>query len=135
MTDWALDTSVAVPLIMARHPAHLKTKNAIGDSRVALTSHSLAETFAVLTRLPADARLTPGLAAQILGSDFAVPIGIPQPILIELPSLLANSNIMGGAVYDALVGIAAAAARIPLLSRDQRALSTYRAVGAEVRLI
>ena len=44
-------------------------------------------------------------------------------------------DVSGGAVYDALVGQAAATHGLPLASRDRRAIETYRAVGASVELI
>jgi predicted nucleic acid-binding protein len=43
--------------------------------------------------------------------------------------------VAGGAVYDALVGAAAATHGLPLATRDRRALDIYRAVGAEVKLL
>ena len=54
-----------------------------------------------------------------------------EELFIRLPSL----GISGGAVYDALVGAAAVEHGVPLLTRDQRALRTYRALDVEVVLI
>ena len=42
---------------------------------------------------------------------------------------------MGGAVYDALVGLAARAAGIPLVTRHAQALGTYAALGAEIEIV
>lgn len=39
---------------------------------------------------------------------------------------------MGGAVYDALVGLAAKSASIALATRDLRAAATYSALGVEI---
>ena len=48
---------------------------------------------------------------------------------------LTSLPIAGGAIYDALVGLAARAARQTLLTRDQRALSTYQALGIDIELV
>ena len=59
----ALDTSVAVPLLMRSHQAHSTVVAALSGRHLVLTAHSLAETYSVLTRLPGDARALVGLAA------------------------------------------------------------------------
>ena len=46
-----------------------------------------------------------------------------------------QSEVVGGAVYDALVGWVARCAELPLLTRDARALPTYRRLGIETLLI
>jgi hypothetical protein len=38
-------------------------------------------------------------------------------------------GISGGAVYDALVGLSAAEAKLTLVTRDERASQTYRLLG------
>jgi predicted nucleic acid-binding protein len=48
---------------------------------------------------------------------------------------LTRLGIAGGAVYDALVGAAARAHGLPLLSRDRRARATYEKLGIEVRFL
>jgi toxin FitB len=40
----------------------------------------------------------------------------------------------GGAVYDALVALAAVANQMTLLTRDARALFTYAAIGVRVEM-
>lgn len=42
---------------------------------------------------------------------------------------LSHADVRGGAVYDGLVGLTAAAADLVLLTRDHRAARTYRALG------
>ena len=48
------------------------------------------------------------------------------------PNRLARLGITGGAVYDALVGLAAVEHGVELATRDARARATYVAVGARV---
>jgi predicted nucleic acid-binding protein len=50
----------------------------------------------------------------------------------RLPDLLSRLGIAGGAVYDALVALAAAEHGADLATRDVRAKATYETVGARV---
>lgn len=100
-----------------------------------LTTHSLAETYSVLTRLPGDARLKPTDAAVLLAANFAGSIAPHVEVSGNLPAVLAPLGIAGGAVYDALVGLAAQLAEVVLITRDARAIPTYTAVGATVEIV
>lgn len=131
----ALDTSVAVPALLRRHPAHTTVRAHLGDRPWRLTAHSAAETYSVLTRAPGDARVAPLDAARLMRSSSEPPALLPAEIAGRLPDTLAPLHIAGGAVYDALVGLAAREAGLPLLTRDARALATYAAVGVDVELI
>jgi hypothetical protein len=131
----AFDTSAAVPLVVRSHTAHGSARNhALGRTPV-LTAHSLAETYSVLTRLPGDARVTGTDAVRLLEANFGAVVAAPASELAALPALLAPLGIVGGAVYDALVGLAARAADIPLVTRDARALGTYAALGVGVEVV
>lgn len=66
---------------------------------------------------------------------FDSPIVLSEEATRELPDRLAAAGISGGAVYDALIGLAAAEAGVVLVTADRRALETYRRVGAAVRLV
>jgi toxin FitB len=131
----AIDTSAAIPYVMQSHPAHLATRRYLAGRAVVLTAHSLAESFSVLTRLPGDARATPADAASLLAANFPQSIAPPAEVAGRLPEVLAPLNVAGGAVYDALVGLAAAAAGMALVTRDIRAVPTYAAVGATIEII
>jgi toxin FitB len=74
MTDVLVDTSVAVPLLLASHEAHGWVTAAVGDRSIALAGHAAHETYAVLTRLPGDARLSPPDAVRLLGERFEPPV-------------------------------------------------------------
>lgn len=50
----------------------------------------------------------------------------------RLPQVLAQLEIAGGAVYDALVALAAAEHGATLATRDARAKDTYEKVGVRV---
>ena len=62
----ALDTSVAVPLLVQNHAAHPVITRWWNHRDVARCGHASIETYAVLTRLPGDSRLAPADAARLL---------------------------------------------------------------------
>jgi predicted nucleic acid-binding protein len=131
----ALDSSVAVPLLVHTHDDHPRVETWARGRSLALTSHSLAETYAVLTRLPDDLRVSPDDAGRLLARGFATPLLVKSQTARNLASVLASSGVAGGAVYDALVGLAAAENGCVLATRDIRARGTYEAVGADVEVI
>ena len=135
MSHVALDTSAAVPLLIRRHPDHDRVRSSIGEATISMTGHSQAETYSVLTRLPGDARLDARDAAQLLSTGFAEPLLLDPATLADLPSVLAQHEVAGGAVYDALVGLATVGAGVSLLTRDRRAAATYSALGVEFRFV
>lgn len=132
MTALALDTSVAVPLLVQTHDAHDTVVRWWDGQEVALSGHALAETYSVLTRLPGDLRLAPVDAARLLGERFAKPLLLGPDVAADLPNALSRLGIAGGAVYDALVALAAVEHDASLATRDTRARATYEMVGARV---
>lgn len=131
----ALDTSTAVALLMSSHTAHRTVRRRLRDDDLVLTQHSLAETYSVLTRLPADARVSPADAVHLIDSNFGPPALVPPASAADVPRLFAELNIVGGAVYDGLVGLAARANSLPLATRDLRAAATYGVLGVDVRAL
>lgn len=128
----ALDTSVAVPLLVQTHTAHAAVVRWWAGRGVALSGHAVAETYAVLTRLPGDLRLTPTDAARLLDERFAPPLLLGPETAGRLPGVLAQLGIAGGAVYDAMVALAATEHEAELATRDARAKDTYEKVGVRV---
>lgn len=135
MSDVAVDTSVAVPYVLRSHEAHGSVRRHLSQRRPALTAHSLAETYSVLTRLPGDARVAAIDAAALITANFDDPALLDAETVASLPSVLAPVGVAGGAVYDALVALAARQANLPLATRDRRAASTYAALQVRVELI
>lgn len=131
----AVDTSVAVPLLVASHPEHDAVVAWAERRSLRLTGHSLAETFAVLTRLPGDARVAPEDAITLIDSNFADVVVASQEAVADVHRLFARSGVAGGATYDGLVAIAAREHGIALATRDARARSTYEALGVSVQLV
>jgi predicted nucleic acid-binding protein len=132
MSLLGLDTSVAVPLLVQTHEGHRAVVRWWGGRDVALCGHALAETYSVLTRLPGDLRLAPMDAARLLAERFDAALTLSPGAAQGLPGTLARLGIAGGAVYDALVGLAAVEHDAALATRDARARGTYEAIGARV---
>lgn len=132
MTALALDTSVAVALLVRSHQAHGAVLRWWGGREAALCGHAVAETYSVLTRLPGDLRLAPADAARLLGERFGAPLLLGDATAGRLPQVLGDLGIAGGAVYDALVALAAVEHGAELATRDARARATYEIVGARV---
>ena len=135
MTDLLVDTSVAIALLVTSHAAHATVNTELAERSVALAGHALHETYAVLTRLPGDARVAPLDALRLLRARFETPAVLDARATRDAPAALAASGIAGGATYDGLIALAARAADLPLASRDRRARDTYRLLGVVVEMI
>lgn len=119
MVRTLFDTSVLISAFLANHPKHqsctpwlhqVKT----GQVQGTIATHTLAETYAVLTRIPISPRISPALAQQLIREnlkEFAV-----IPLLAEdyqrVIEQLVTLNLTGGAIYDALIAQAAIKASI-----------------------
>ena len=82
----ALDTSAAIPLLMASHVAHRQVRRQLRGRDLVLTQHSLAETYSVLTRLPGDARVAPLDAVRLIGASFGPAALLPDEVAAEVPA-------------------------------------------------
>lgn len=135
MTATTCDTSIVIAGLNAWHPDH-----AAARARLAgldwLGAHVVAESIAVLTRLPhgravpvADAiryvrALTDGRVRQLSAERYFVTF-----------TAVGSAGLAGGAVYDALVGATAREHNAQLLTLDRRAQRTYLAVGAPFEVV
>ena len=130
-----IDTSVAVALAVAGHEHHQATRKAVGGRSCGLSGHAAFETFSVLTRLPPPNRRTPRAVARLLAHNFPSSRFLGAEAAEKLHARLAQLGIAGGAVYDALVAVAAAEHGVTLATRDRRAAETYRALDIDFELI
>lgn len=131
----AVDTSIAVPLLVASHTQHRIVAHWARGRKLLLSGHALAETYAVLTRLPGDSRVAPQDAARLIEERFEYAIPLSDTTAGVLHILLADAGISGGAVYDAMVALAASDHDVTLATRDARARATYEAVGIKVEFV
>lgn len=132
---WACDTSVAVAALDPAHEAHPPCRRALIDLRPALAGHAAFETYSVLTRLPIPLRLGADQAASVLAAAFPGDCWLDAAGTRDLRQRLGTLGIVGGSVYDALVGQAAATNGRILLTRDRRAERTYRALEVECQFV
>ncbi len=135
MTTTAVDTSVAIPLLVQTHAAHADVTRWWNGRDISLAGHALAETYSVLTRLPAHMRLAPVDAARLIEERFSEPMVLGIAAARNIPNTLSRLGISGGAAYDALVGLAAKEHGAILATRDLRARPTYEACGVVVMLV
>jgi toxin FitB len=131
----AVDTSVAIPLLVRSHHDHAAVVRWWGGQDITLSGHALVETYSVLTRLPGDARLAPADAARLLMARFPSPLVLGSSRARKLPATLSRLGIAGGAVYDAIVALAAKEHGAALATRDARARGTYEAVGVQLIIV
>ena len=135
MTGWACDTSVAIAALDPTHEAHLACRRVLIDLRPALAGHAAFETYAVLTRLPVPLRLSADQAVSVLAAAFPAECWLNAAGMRDLRERLATLDIVGGSVYDALVGQASVANGRTLLTRDRRAERTYRSLEVQYRFV
>ena len=125
-----LDTSTAIALVFEDHDAHDATVASVHGYRLGLAGHAWFETYSVLTRLPGDLRRSPADAERLLAHNFPTSAFLSESATAAFGAELARHRIAGSSVYDALVAAAARHHGQPRLTRDKRAASTYRAMGA-----
>lgn len=130
-----LDTSVALALVNPDHTEHRRVRERCRSRRLGLAGHARAETYSVLTRWPPPQRLSPTGAARLIRVNFPHSVTLGHEATDRLLDEVAAAGIAGGAVYDALVGAAAAEHGRVLLTTDARAVPTYRALGTAYELI
>ena len=130
-----IDTSVAIPLLVASHEAHESVAAWAAGRTLGISGHALAETYSVITRLPGDARVLPSDAVELIDANFGERLVLSSESAGSIHRTLAERGAAGGAVYDGLVALAAYEHDAMLVTRDARARSTYEAIGARVELL
>ena len=135
MTRWACDTSVAIAALDPTHEAHSACRRVLIDRRPALAGHAAFETYSVLTRLPVPLRLSADQAVSVLAQAFPAECWLDAAGMRDLRERLAALDIVGGSVYDALVGQACVTNGRTLLTRDRRAERTYRSLEVQYRFV
>jgi predicted nucleic acid-binding protein len=112
-----------VAAVCTWHERHLAAANEIErrldrGERLAVAAHSLAETYAVLTRLPAPHRLAPADAWSLVKANFvdhATIAALDAGAYATLLHRLATIGVGGGRTYDALIGECARRAKVNAL--------------------
>lgn len=135
VSTYAVDTSVAVAAIDSSHAAHSVCRQRVKQTAAALAGHAAFETYSVLTRMPGQLRLDGPTAMTILSISFPQRCWLDATAAEELLEQCGTIGIVGGAVYDALVGQAAIENDRTLLTRDRRAQRTYDLLGVRYELL
>jgi len=110
------DTNVLVAAFLAAHPHHNAARPVLeriiaGKDAGFAGAHSLAEAYAVLTRLPGTRRVAPTFAWQLIAENVVRKFTVVKLTPAEYARTLENAasrGVEGGAVYDALLLAAAA---------------------------
>jgi predicted nucleic acid-binding protein len=114
------DTSVIVSGIVESHPMHARCltwlqRAKAGEVESIVVSHTLAETYAVLTSLPLKPRISPLVAQRLIDNNLqAVATIVPLTTADYWNTIqsMTEMGLSGGTVYDAL--IATVARRLPV---------------------
>ena len=116
----AADTSIAIAALLADHPAYEAAADALATCKTTI-AHVAAETYSVLTRLPAPHRADATTAATALHERLpSTFLTLDASNHANAPSRLAAVGISGGATYDGLIALTALEHDLELLSRDRR---------------
>lgn len=105
------DTSVLVAALVEQHPLHERAfpwvrrmKEQEFEARV--TTHTLAELYAVLTRLPVRPRMAPGMARRLVRESVEQVARVEAITPTDYQRVLddmAELDLSGGVIYDAIV--------------------------------
>ena len=141
MSRYLCDTSALVAAVSSWHEHHDRTcveieRRKRGKEELVISAHSLAETYAVLTRLPAPHRLRATDAIDLIERNWADTPTV-QLTGAEMWSALREAQrraMIGGQTYDVLIALAALKAEASTIItwnvRHYRAFATSIAVQA-----
>jgi predicted nucleic acid-binding protein len=131
----AADSSIVIAAILADHEAHGLAEDALGGCTTTI-AHVAAETYSVLTRIPPPRRVDATDAARIIAARLpSEHVALDARAQADAPRLLAGLNVSGGATYDGLIALTALTHDVELVTRDERAERTYRALGVRFRML
>ena len=109
------DTSLIVSGIVESHPMHTKClpwlqRAKAGEVECIVVSHTLAETYAVLTTLPVKPRISPLVAQRLIDNNLQTIARIVPLTIADYWNTIQRMTAMGlsgGTIYDALIATVA----------------------------
>jgi len=117
------DTSVLVAALVEAHPNHLRAVEWLhgaraGKHELIIASHTLAELYSVLTRLPVRPRIPPSTAWRLIhtnleGCSTIAPLSTAD--YLQVVKQMADRGLSGGIIYDALIAHTARRAEVARL--------------------
>ena len=104
------DTSVLIAAIIEPHPMHPHAfpwlrRAKLNEFDMFVTTHTLAELYAVLTTLPVKPRISPVLAIRLIHDNvetMAKIISLSSSDYISTIKRMSELGLSGGIIYDAL---------------------------------
>lgn len=111
MSTFLFDTSVLVPRCIITHPHRMRALAAIAESTQSgndccISMHSLAETFAVLSALPINPRISAEKALFLIETEilqYFVVVPLSVDAYRQAMADIARVGRSGGAIYDSLI--------------------------------
>jgi len=105
------DTSVLVAALAEHHPNHgiafpWLQRAASDNDNFIIAAHTLAELYAVLTRLPVSPKIQPDMARMLIRENIEKHIAIvtlDQKDYLQVLDNMSDSELSGGIIYDALL--------------------------------
>jgi predicted nucleic acid-binding protein len=114
-----IDTSVLIAGMLSDHRQHSHAQPWLarakaGAFEAVVSGHSVAELYAVLTRLPRTPRITPAEAWQLIQTNVAsqTVVTLSAHDYVKMIEELVQVSVVGGAVYDAVIAKAAELANV-----------------------
>jgi predicted nucleic acid-binding protein len=109
------DTSVLVAAVVEPHPMHKRALPWLQRAKkkeveFLVSSHSLAELYAVLTTLSVNPRIGPHVAQRLINKDIedtARIISLSSADYASVVRQMSDLGLTGGCIYDALIAKAA----------------------------
>lgn len=110
-----LDSSTLIAALLPDHAHHVAAHAWLSQAKsggfdLIVSSHSLAEVYSVLTRLPRSPMISPAEARQLLTDNIiscAEIVALSRDEYVLLIEDLARQGIAGGLVYDGIIAKAA----------------------------
>jgi predicted nucleic acid-binding protein len=105
------DTSLIIAALVESHPMHVRAfpwlkKAKAKDFELVVASHTIAETYAVLSTLPIKPRISPSVAWRLINENIASISKIvsltPAEYCFTIKQI-SELGLVGGITYDALI--------------------------------
>lgn len=116
------DTSVLVAAFEVSHPRHgvcLPWLQRVQKEEINgyLSTHTFAELYSVLTRLPVRPTISPTIAQRLINENLNLFVAIPLTVdyYQQAIACMVQLNLPGGGIFDALIAQAALKAEVDIL--------------------
>jgi predicted nucleic acid-binding protein len=116
------DTSVLIAALIEDHPSHSQSLSWLERVRSReiegfVSTHTIAELYSVLTRIPRQPRINPELAQRLILENLSSfnKVVLTAEDYQATVSKMVNLNLPGGGIYDGLIAQAALKAGVDVL--------------------